>query len=69
MMCPGCNNVNAAAETYWKIFGDPPELCAQDHRPPRWAQYTKCCEVRVGEIHDGYSPPGGGAGVAPRIGF
>jgi len=52
--CPKCGK---KVRIYWKVIGDPPELCAQDHRPPSWGRFTACCHRRVGEPFYGYSPP------------
>jgi len=64
--CPGCKIRNPDVE--WKIFGDSPETCIADHKVPRWSLYTKCCNVRIGEVHDGYQPPYGNKKVWPRLG-
>jgi hypothetical protein len=34
--------------TVERIVGDSPEVCAADHKPPRWGEFTACCGVRVG---------------------
>ena len=53
-MCPNCKRVSSVK---WGIFGDSAEVCAQDHRPPRWQARTVCCGTAVGNIHTGYSTP------------
>lgn len=60
MTCPSCNK---EAQTHWQVWEH------EDNGPPKWFQYTDCCGSRVGEVYNGYSPPGGGAEVVPRIGL
>ena len=66
MQCPGCGNQNP--EVKWDIFGDPEED-RQDHRVPRWSQYTLCCGRSVGEIHTGYSAPDGSQRILSSLSF